>query len=180
MYCIKMAKNNLNATGLRALYYALIHSHLNYCPIILNCLSQSNKIKLFKIQKKAIRIITGSNYNAHTAPLFLQQKILPFESIVKQSKLLFMHSIYYNYAPKSFEGVWVKNGERNGNWNLRNSDLFFLPNPRTESFKKMPIYALPKEWNDCGVLMFYENRTTFKHALKESLFEDLMVQVQAG
>ncbi len=41
------------------------------------------EFKLFKIQKKAIRIITGSNYNAHTAPLFLQQKILPFESIVK-------------------------------------------------------------------------------------------------
>ena len=47
MYCIKMAKNNLNATGLRALYYALTHSHVNYCPIIMNCLSKSNKNKLF-------------------------------------------------------------------------------------------------------------------------------------
>jgi hypothetical protein len=60
LYCIRKAKNNLNYKGLRALYFALIHSHLNYCPIVLNCLSASNKNRIFKIQKKALRIITGS------------------------------------------------------------------------------------------------------------------------
>jgi len=174
MYCIKMAKNNLNDSGLRALYFALIHSHLNYCPIILNCLSQSNKNKIFKIQKKAIRVITGSKYNAHTSPLFLRLGILPFEKLIKQSKLLFMHSINFNYAPKSFNETWIKNGERNGNWNLRNSDLFYIPNPRVDFFKKMPLYALPEAWNTCGNLMFYENKITFKHALRESLLEELL------
>ena len=29
LYCIRAAKNNLNAKGLRSLYFALIHSHLN-------------------------------------------------------------------------------------------------------------------------------------------------------
>ena len=57
LYCIKMAKNNINPPGLRALYFALIHSHLSYCPIILNCLTKSNLNKIEKIQKKAIRII---------------------------------------------------------------------------------------------------------------------------
>ena len=51
MYCITMAKNNLNYKGLRALYFALIHSYLTYCPIILSCLSPSNKNKIFKIQR---------------------------------------------------------------------------------------------------------------------------------
>ena len=93
MYCIKMAKHNLNPHGLRSLYFALIHSCINYCPIILNCLSQSNKNKLFKIKIKAICVITGSAYNAHTGPLFISQKILPFENIIKQAKLFFMHSV---------------------------------------------------------------------------------------
>jgi len=79
LYCIKMAKNNSNPPGLRALYFALIHSHLSYCPIILNCMTKSNLNKIEKIQKKAIRIISKSPYNAHTAPLFLNLKI-------KQSK----------------------------------------------------------------------------------------------
>jgi len=173
MFCIKMAKHNLNPHGLRSQYFALIHSHLNYCPIILNCLSQSNKSKLFKIQKKAIRVITGSVYNAHTGPLFVSQKILPFEKIIKQAKLMFMHSINFNYAPKSFTGTWIKNEERGGDRNLRNNDHFVLPNPRIDFFKKMPLYALPQEWNNCGILMYQENKITFKHSLREILFEEI-------
>jgi len=118
LYCIRMAKHNLNLQGLRSLYFALIHSHLSYCPTILNCLSTSNKNKLAKIQKKAIRIITKSRYNDHTAPLFIGHKILPLDKIIKKGKLNFMHSVYYNYSPKSFENVWTKNEERLGNYQL--------------------------------------------------------------
>jgi len=50
LYCIRMAKNNINYNGLRSLYFALIHSHLSYCPSVLNCLSISNRNKLAKIQ----------------------------------------------------------------------------------------------------------------------------------
>ncbi len=158
-----MAKNNLNPSGLRSLYFALIHSHLSYCPIILNCMSKQNISKLEKIQKKAIRTITKNNYNAHTLPLFVANKILPFEKIVKNSKLLFMHSIYHEYAPISFHGTWQKNNERQLSQNLRNENEFTLPVPRIELFKKFPLYSLPSEWNNAGDLVFYENRVTFKH-----------------
>jgi len=116
LHCIRMAKNILNYHGLRSLYFALIHSHLNYCPTILSCLSISNKNKLSKIQKKAIRVMSKSNCNAHTLPLFITHKILPNGKILKQGKLNFMHSIYYNYAPKTFKNIWVKNEERLGDY----------------------------------------------------------------
>jgi len=174
LYCINMAKNNLNPSGLRSLYFALIHSHLSYCPIILNCLSSSNCKKLEKIQKRAVRIISKSAYNAHTQPLFLLNKILPFEKIVKNSKLLFMHSIYHGYAPVSFQQTWLKNNTRQLSQNLRNENEFILPVPRIEQFKRMPLYSLPLEWNNAGDLTFYENRATFKHAVREKLFEELL------
>jgi len=174
LYCIRMAKHNLNCQGLRSLYFALIHSHLSYCPTILNCLSQSNKNKLFKVQKKAIRVITGSSYNAHTSPLFINHKILPLDKIIKHGKLSFMHSVYYDYAPKSFENVWIKNEERLGDYNLRNDDLYMLPIPRLEIIKRLPAYSLPAEWNTAGELRYYMNKITFKHALREKLFEELI------
>lgn len=175
MYCIKMAKNNLNYKGLRSLYFAHIHSHLSYCPVILSTLSTANRNRLFKVQKKAIRIMTNSNYNAHTSPLFVQHKILPLDLILKQGKLLFMHSIYYGYAPKSFSNVWKKNEQRTGELNieLRNDNLFTIPAPRIEFFKRMPIYSLPCEWNGSGILMFYNNLTTFKFALRDALFLEI-------
>jgi len=178
LYCIKLAKNNLNCTGLRSLYFALIHSHLKYCPIILSTLNDKNTKRIAKIQKKAIRIITSSNYNAHTAPLFLEHKILPFVKILKMAKLQFMHSVYYEYAPSSFSNTWTLNNERNLNQNLRNDDLYMLPNPRIELFKKLPMYSLPYEWNNSGVLKYYANVSIFKYALRESMFEEILMEIE--
>ncbi len=78
----------------------------------MNCVSTANFNKLYMIKKKAIRIVTNSKYNAHTLPLFLQNNIMPLEKIIKAEKLKFMHSIYYGYAPKSFENIWQKNETR--------------------------------------------------------------------
>jgi hypothetical protein len=58
LYCINKAKNFLTSKSLITLYYALVHSHLTYCPIIVSCASASNINKILKIQKKAIRIVT--------------------------------------------------------------------------------------------------------------------------
>jgi hypothetical protein len=177
LYCIRMAKNNLKYEGLRALYFALIHSHLSYCPVILNCLSLTNKGKLFKLQKKAIRTITGSTYNAHTAPLFVDHNILSFEKILKMGLLKFMHSVHYNYAPKSFTNTWTTNNVRDLNVTLRNNENYVIPIPRTELFKRLPIYSLPNEWNNAGNLVFYENKITFNFALKNQLFEELLTNI---
>ena len=173
LYCIKMAKRNLNYKGLRALYFALIHSHLSYCPIILNCLPKSKLNKIFKIQKKAIRIITNSRYNDHTGPLFSSHKILPLEKIIKQAILTFMHSVAYDYAPKSFDGIWIKNNNRERDFNLRNDDDFHVPVPRIDFYKKMPTFSLPNEWNNSGILKFYQNRIAYKFALRDQLFTEL-------
>jgi len=108
-----LAKNNLIYKVLRALYFALIHSHLTYCSIILSCLSPSNKNKIFKIQMKAIRLLTNSICNAHTSPLFSQHHIFTQDKIIKFGKLKFMRTVFNNYAPKSFENIWQLNGE---NW----------------------------------------------------------------
>ncbi len=64
--------------------------------------------RTIKTQKKAIRIITRSNYNNHTGPLFKELKILPDDKLSRQAKLNFMHSIEYKYAMESFSGIWEK------------------------------------------------------------------------
>ena len=104
----------------------------------------------------------------------IYHKILPQDKIIKQGKLSFMHSDYYSYAPRSFENTWIKNEEWLGDYNLRNDDLYMLPIPRLEIIKRLPIYALPAEWNSAGELKYYMNKITFKHALREKLFEELI------
>jgi hypothetical protein len=57
---------------------------------------------------------------------------------------------------------------------LRNDDDYLLPHPRLEFFKKIPIYSLAAKWNAAGVLRFYQNRTTFKIALKDHLLNEIV------
>ncbi len=113
-------------------------------------------------------------YTAHTTPLFAQLQILPYELMVKQAKLLFMHSIEYEYAPSSFQGIWTKNLVNQGDRPLRNADNYSLPNPRTEQFKKSPLYSLPLEWNSFDDNRYIRNRNTFKTAIKYTLLNSLM------
>jgi hypothetical protein len=134
LYCIKQAKNNLSLQSLKSLYFALVHSHLTYCPIILSCTSKTNLNRILRVQKKAIRVITNSHYNKHTAQLFKNLEILPFDKIIEQCKLTFMHSIKYNYAPKTFINTWTTNNARNIDLTLRNDEDYSLPHPRVEFF----------------------------------------------
>jgi hypothetical protein len=60
-----------------------------------------------------------------------------------------------------------KNNDVNPNLNLRNSENFQIPAPRIEWFKRIPLYFLPKEWNNCGHLMYYTNRFYFPNGSKK-------------
>ena len=113
LFCLNRIKHSLNQRALRTLYYSLFHSHLLYCNLIFTCTSQSNINRVSILQKKAIRAITNSTYNYHTAPLFLTLKILPFQKIINLNKSLFMHSIHYKYANSSFNDVWTLNNQHN-------------------------------------------------------------------
>ena len=158
-----------------SLYFALIHSHLTYCTSILYGITANSKSRIEKVQKKTIRIVTNSAYNAHTVPLFLELNILPFNKLIQQSQLLFMHAIEYKYAPPSFNNTWIKNGDREPEIELRNANDFYLPLPRTQTFKKSTFYALPSAWNDLPQsLKLQPNKITFKWALKAHLLSDLM------
>ena len=173
MYCIRQAKNLLTKKSLKSLYYALVHSHLTYCPTILGIINAKNRKQIETIQKKAIRVITNSKYNDHTAPLFKKLNILPYDKIILQSKLHFMHSIEYEYAPSSFSNIWVKNINRQINHDLRNNDLYNLPQIRLELFRKIPLYSIPYEWNNLGNMTFHRNKTLFRNLLKEKLINDI-------
>lgn len=82
----------------------------------------------------------------------------------------FMHSIKYDYAPKSFNNIFRLNNDRNVQYELRNTDDFLIPNTRIEHLKKFPLYVFPKTWNTFGDFRFCRNKITFLIALKYFLY----------
>jgi hypothetical protein len=174
IFCIKRASNLLSLKALKSLYYAMIHPHLLYCINIVSCTSQTNINRILLLQKKAIRIISKEKYNSHTNPIFKKLGILPYNLLIKQANLNLMHSIEYKYAQNSLIEQFPKNLSRDTNHELRNANDFIVPFARTESFKKIPLFSLPKIWNEeIGDLRLQHNKITFQIALKDHLLDSL-------
>jgi hypothetical protein len=169
IFFINRVKHTLTPKALKSLYISFFHSHLLYCTNIYTCTSQTNINKIFLQQKKAIRIITKSSYNAHTAPLFARLDILPLEKVITHAKLTFMHSVYYGHAPTSFANTWQTQAQRHPELILRNATDIYTPFPRIDLFKRIPLYSLPNTWNSHDTVRYYANRTTFKYALHDLL-----------
>ena len=51
------------------------------------------------MQKKVIRLITFSEFNAHTSPLFFQLKLLKLQDHIKLQTLYFMHQFFIGKLP---------------------------------------------------------------------------------
>jgi hypothetical protein len=174
VFQLRRAKLYVTRKHLLTLYHALFNSHLWYCTNIFSCTSQSNLNRIMVLQKKAIRIVTNSNYNAHTANIFSSLNLLPFDKLVKFRQLIFMHSIKYKYAPKSFDNMWQAFNERENIYNLRELSDFILPAPRFEGFRKFPIYSLAKNWNESDInLRLQHNSATFRFELKRQLLANV-------
>ena len=53
------------------LYFTLVHPYFQYCNIVWASNSSLSLSKLSKMQKRAMRVITNSKWNAQTAPIFI-------------------------------------------------------------------------------------------------------------
>jgi len=72
---LKCVKNKLSADILRSLYFALVHPYYEYANIVWAVRNAVVLQKLFITQKRAVRIITNSPWNAHTYPLFRKKHV---------------------------------------------------------------------------------------------------------
>ena len=79
---------------------------------------------LIKLQKKIIRVITFSQYLAHTNDLFVKIQILSFKKLVihrigLQILQMFKHNL--GYIPKDVESLFITNSDIH-KYNTRNKD----------------------------------------------------------
>ena len=63
--------------------------------------------KIEKLQKNAIRIITFSEFNSHTNPLFKKLKILKFKDQITLSNCLLVHDQIHNELPNTFNNYFI-------------------------------------------------------------------------
>ena len=83
---------------LQTLYNSLIVSYINYGLLLWGV--ESHRVE--SLQKKAVRLITNSNYSAHTTTLFNELGLLKVQDMFKLKLLKFYYKLSYVSNPYFF------------------------------------------------------------------------------
>ena len=86
------------------LYNSLLLPHINYCLTTWGY--QCHRLQ--KLQKRAIRIITLSKYNDHTAPLFKKLNLLTIKDILALQELKLYYKFIHNNLPPYIQQWQIK------------------------------------------------------------------------
>ena len=86
--CIATTHNNYYIQHPYTTTFKLLYSVLGF---------KSNRV--FALQKKAVRILTCSKYNAHTEPLFKTVKLLKFTDLLNLWELIFFYKFIHKILP---------------------------------------------------------------------------------
>ena len=122
---ISKVRKYVNKSTLLELYYSFIYPYLTYCNHVwgLSCNSYMNA--LVKLQKRAVRIISGVHPRTPTDPLFTNLKLLKCDEINKFLIGRFMYRIYIDDITL-FNSMFIKNVQVH-NYDTRQKEHYHLP-----------------------------------------------------
>ena len=119
---------------------------------------------LATIQKKAIRIIHNSKYNAHTSELFRESKITKIENIFEKESIIFIHKYKNNSLPLETQKLINESLQLNRIGTRSRTSIDLRPDRRLS--KGDLIYDIIENWNTFD----YSDKETVKiSALKKKI-----------
>ncbi|XP_050509197.1 uncharacterized protein LOC114345645 [Diabrotica virgifera virgifera] len=89
LFLIRQLARVVNFETLKVTYFSLFHSHLSYGLILWG--NSTNALQIFRMQKKAIRILAGVSNLEHCRPLFIKLKIMPLPTLLIYQVLTEIH-----------------------------------------------------------------------------------------
>ena len=158
---------------LRTIYMSLIYSHLNYCNLIWGGAENSNLVPLFKLQKKAVRIIDKSHYLEHTPPIFKSLKILNiFRIYILNCSLFIFKCLKCNKFPY-FRNKIMQNLNLHDH-NTRNRTMYRAQeNTRLRICQRSFFYKSISVWNSLETeLKEIDKIARFKFTMKDHLINN--------
>jgi hypothetical protein len=162
------ARKLLNKETLRQLYFSFLYPYINYCLIIWGKAAASTLDPIFKLQKKAIRIIYNIRYRDSTIMAFKNAKILRLPELYTAAILLFMYKLKNNLLPEIFNSFYSENSSFH-RYPTRQANN--LRNPRVRS--KLASSFL----KNTGVTIWNKYSDYLTHEMKLGLFKKQVTEI---
>ena len=155
------------------LYNALILPHLSYCLEIWGNTYPSALNPILLLQKKVARLITFSDYTAHSSPLFRRLRILDIHKLCKLKTCLFVFDLKNNHFAHNLSHYIQDQQPHSYPTKPKIDGDLPVPKVRLSISQHNFKYAAVKHWNSLPVsIKNTSHRNSFKTVLKEQLFHE--------
>ena len=149
----------------KLIYHSLFESHLHFGSIIYGASNPRNLSSIETVQRKALRVLTRSKYNAHSDPLFRKHNILKLGDLIQLNQSIFVQQFKNRKLPESFDGFF-----QNIPYNERKSrdDDYNLRKPTNIALLHFPSAQIVRNWN--------QNHLTLKSEADMAVFKEDFIQ----
>ena len=146
---------------LLTLYYSFLYPYFSYCIEVWGSAANCHISSVFKLQKKALRILISANYRSPTEPIFTSLKILPLAKLYEYAVILFMFKYIKNMLPNVFDDTFIINADIH-NYSTRQTRKLHVPIGKSSMVYKTVKYRGTYLWNyvsdkcnnNCGILSY--------------------------
>ena len=152
------------------MYRGIVEPHFRYCCSVWGCCGVTRLQTLQKLQNRAARIVTRSNFDSSAGPLIHNLKWPTISEIIKSETATTMYKSLNGLAPEYLSRIFVKNSTRNIR-QLRNTETdLLLPMRKTSNGQKGISFRGSKLWNQLDYdIKQAPSLPTFKRRLKGNL-----------
>ena len=130
------------------LYTGIVEPHFRYCCSVWGCAGSTELNQLQKLQTRAARIITNSNFDTPSRPLIDQLGWKTIEQLVASESKTMVFKSLHELAPQYLCDLFTINSKCSS-YVLRNSETDLrLPMKKSSNGQKCFSYRGAKAWND--------------------------------
>ena len=163
---LKRIRHLVPQTTLRSIYHALLQPHFDYCNVVWGNCGITLHDKLQKLQNRAARVLTFSNFDANASELL---KILGWKNLVSQQQIALATMVYKCLQGLAPGYLCSKFTNRESVYSLRGSERKLnVPFPRTNCYKNSFSYRGATVWNSLPLKARQaESLGLFKNLIKD-------------
>ena len=149
LWLLSKLKDYLSTEHRVQFYKTYIQPHIDYCSTIWGGTSQYNLNRIYRLQKRAVKIIVNYQYD-NIANSMDELKILNIYERIFLRKAKFMFKVSKSVLPSYVNQMFSFRPFNETLQSLRSTGAldFYTPKPKKEIFKQSLIYSGPVIWNN--------------------------------
>ena len=166
---LKYSRKFLPENTLSKMYRGIVEPHFRYCCSVWGNCGVTRLQNLQKLQNRAARIVTRSNFDSPAMPIIQKLKWPTISDIIRSETATTVYKSLNGLAPEYLSKLFVKNSTRNTR-KLRNTETdLLLPLRKTNNGQKGISFRGPKLWNQLEHNVKYApSLATFKRRLNSN------------